>query len=112
MQLRLLVLGGALALHADALVVAPLRPTGATAARTTEAQSFFDLKKMIDPEGAMERGALLNDINSKDSSPEAMAAAERRQETAARKKAEGNKGLLANDTGFNPFGSFNPFGKK
>ena len=111
MRLLALLVGACVTL-ADGLVVAPLRPTVAAATRATEPQSFFDLKKMIDPEGAMERGTLLNDINTKDSSPEALAAAQRRQETAARKKAEGTTGLLENGTGFNPFGSFNPFGKK
>lgn len=84
MRVASLVATGILA--ANGLVVAPLRPAP-HAARAADPTNFFDLKKMIDPENAMERGVFLDEIQGGDGSEESLAATKRRQEEAKRKQA-------------------------
>ena len=50
-------------------------PPARVARRTTSPSLFFDLKKMIDPENAMERGVLADELSGGDGSEESLAQA-------------------------------------
>ena len=69
-----------------------LQPAGLSScssrARASTTTAFFDLKKMLDPEDAMGRGVLADDLAGGDGSPESLA------KTKAKQAEAKEKGLL------------------
>ena len=98
---------------ASALVLQPTARPGAlcSAARAGDIVAFFDLKKMIDPEDAMGRGVLQDELAGGDGSPRSLA---RTKKQASEKKAAPQAEFKMPEMP-NPFGGFsvpNPFGDK
>ena len=96
----------------DGLQFSGARPAASrSTSRSVNPSLFFDFKKMIDPENAMERGVLVDELTGGDGSPESLA------KTKSKKKQKAQKGGGFEVPKFempkSPFGDMpNPFAPK